>query len=220
MTGRVRFEISSRSEPGGHPHNEDAFATQVLAGDPESCLCVVADGQGGQHGGGAAARLACQVVLAEAVSLPPKRLLQTIAWDGILRSADRAVCIEPGAGFTTVVACCLSETFLCGASNGDSAAVLLQQGRRGVVLSDAQEKNPPIGCGEAALVPFACQMSRPWTLLVMSDGVWKFSRWERILSLDATRPGSEIVDSLYQAARLPRSGGLQDDFTLVAIQWC
>jgi serine/threonine protein phosphatase PrpC len=50
VTGRVRFEISSRSEPGGHAHNEDAFATRVLAGDPPCCLCVVADGQGGHRG--------------------------------------------------------------------------------------------------------------------------------------------------------------------------
>jgi len=218
VTDHARFEVFSRSEAGGHPHNEDAFAVQVLEGDPQCCLCFVADGQGGQPGGSAAARLACQTLLAEAAPLSPTKLLQPMTWDTLLRAVDRTVAADRESGFTTLVACCLGQSYLCGASNGDSAAVLLQQGQPGLILTDRQEKNPPVGCGGAAVVPFACRVSRPWTYLAMSDGVWKFAGWERILSLSPTRPGGEILDALFESARLPRGGGLQDDFTLVAIQ--
>jgi hypothetical protein len=52
----------------------------------------------------------------------------------------------------------------------------------------------------------------------MSDGVWKFAGWERILSMSALQPGTELVDSVYQSAKLLKSKSLQDDFTLVLIK--
>ncbi|HVS40227.1 MAG TPA: hypothetical protein VMS17_32010, partial [Gemmataceae bacterium] len=46
------ISVLSFSEVGGHRVNEDAFAVQQHPLDPGMWLCFVADGQGGQPGGG------------------------------------------------------------------------------------------------------------------------------------------------------------------------
>jgi hypothetical protein len=214
----ARFEVFTHSEAGGHRENEDAFAVRPLAGGPERYVCVVADGQGGQPGGAAAARTACETCVAQASACLPERLLLPSTWDDILRAADQAVSRDPEAGYTTAVAFCVTDAFLCGASCGDSAAVLIQGERPAAILTRGQSKNPPVGSGGAAFVPFACRLDLPWTVLAMSDGVWKYVGWERILTLKAAAPGAALVDSLLDSARLPGGKGLPDDFTLVAIQ--
>ena len=53
-------------------------------------------------------------------------------------------------------------------------------------LTSSQRKNPPVGSGGAIFVPFACRLIRPWQVLAMSDGVWKYAGWEAIRDV-ATR---------------------------------
>ena len=91
------FAILSRSEPGGHALNEDAFAVQAHPIDADCLVCVVADGMGGQPGGGEAAWLACQVCLEKACALPVERLFFPGAWASICRAADEAVARAPDA---------------------------------------------------------------------------------------------------------------------------
>src|SRR4051812_31992058 len=100
--------VDTFSEAGGHPENEDAFAVRQHPIDPGVWLCVLADGQGGQAGGGLAARLACRVVTDSAVALSPGRVDDPRAWSGILRKADEAVRADPAAGFTTLVGLCVA----------------------------------------------------------------------------------------------------------------
>ena len=63
----------SFSEVGGHRVNEDAMAVQQHPADPNLWVCVIADGQGGQAGGGPASQLACETMMAAATG---KALLQ------------------------------------------------------------------------------------------------------------------------------------------------
>ena len=42
----------SHSEPGGHATNEDAFEVMQHPADPSCWIGALADGQGGQAGGG------------------------------------------------------------------------------------------------------------------------------------------------------------------------
>jgi hypothetical protein len=104
-----------------------------------------------------------------------------------------------------------------GASCGDSAAVLFGPQQSSEMLTARQFKDPPVGSGGADAVPFFVHLQSPWTLLAMSDGVWKYAGWENILNLDPARRVEEIVAAILARARM-RNGGLQDDFTLVAFQ--
>lgn len=153
-----------------------------------------------------------------AVAFPADKLWQPAAWGQILRTADREVRENPAAGFTTLVAFCLNKEILCGASCGDSAALLLQVNQPAKILTDRQFKNPPVGSGVASFIGFAAELQRPWTVLAMSDGVWKFAGWENIFKIGLQEDGQKIAATLRDRAKLQGSGGLQDDFTLVIFQ--
>jgi hypothetical protein len=210
--------VFSRSEPGGHRHNEDVFAVRSLQHQPDRYLCAVADGQGGQAGGAEAARIACAVCVETALSYSPNQLLNPFIWETILQAADAAVCDSPSAGFTTLVAFCITEAYLCGASCGDSALLLLNANDPALVLTERQEKNPPVGSRAAIFVLFAAKLLSPWMALAMSDGVWKYAGWDRVLQIAKEKQGEGLIDALRDSARMPHSADLQDDFTLVVFQ--
>jgi hypothetical protein len=212
------IEVFSRSEPGGHRHNEDAFAVRNVSHEPECYLCAVADGQGGQSGGAEAARVACETCVQTALAYSPRQLLLPSTWGTILQAADAAVCDSPFAGYTTLAAFCASEAHLCGASSGDSAVILLNANQPVLILSERQEKNPPVGSRAATFVPFAANLLPPWTVLAMSDGVWKYAGWENVLRSAREKRGEELIDALRDSARMQGRGDLQDDFTVIVLQ--
>jgi hypothetical protein len=204
------------SEVGGHAHNEDAFLLRPHPDDPQSLLCAVADGQGGQPGGGPAARCACETFLrmASQATLPELMLLRL--WDDILAYVDRTVADDAEAGYTTLVAFCIAGGHLAGASCGDSALAVATAQQEPLILTSRQSKNPHVGSGAALFVPFSAVLAPPWTVLAMTDGVWKYTSWDTVLRTAAGKP-DEAIPSLRQRAGLPATGALQDDFTLVVL---
>jgi hypothetical protein len=211
------IRVVTHSEAGGHPNNEDAFLVRPHPDDPQSYLCAIADGQGGQFGGGPAARLACDTVLkvASQATLPELMLLRV--WDDILAFVDRTVADDAGTGFTTLVTFCVAGGHLAGASCGDSALVLAEAQQEPLVLTQRQSKDPPVGSGAAVFVPFAIKLHAPWAAVAMTDGVWKYAGWDAVLQAAAGAAGGDVIPSLRQRAALPGSGALQDDFTLVIL---
>jgi hypothetical protein len=209
------IEFFGLSEVGGHRENEDAWDAVVHPRDPGCRVCVVADGQGGQPGGRAAALRALWTCLDLAGKLPAEELLFPWAWPALLHQVDKAVEAAPEAGFTTLVAMAVSLDRLAGASSGDSGAALVQDGA-GRILTEGQRKNPPVGSGEAVFVPFAAGLRAPWTVLAVTDGVWKYAGWEAVLTEARRLPGARLIPELRRRAALP-GGGLQDDFTAVAL---
>jgi serine/threonine protein phosphatase PrpC len=209
--------VSTFSEVGGHRVNEDAFAVQQHPLDPGLWLCFVADGQGGQPGGGPAAQLACRIALAAAAACRPERLTHEGTWSGILQEADLAVRDDPAGGFTTLVGLGVGRHRVVGASSGDSAALLVC-GERPVDLTARQRKNPPVGSGAVDAVPFAATLGLPWKLLAMSDGVWKYVGWDEVIEVARRERGAALVAALQRSARLPGSGQFQDDFTVVVLE--
>ena len=157
-----------------HLVNEDAFVLQPL---PDGgWLVALADGQGGRAGGRRAAQLACEVA----------------ARGGLAEDADAAVAADPAAGFTTLVVLRVEGGRVTGASCGDSAAVAVCGGDAPRVLTSRQFKNPPVGSGEATFMPFEAELVRPWRVLAMTDGVWKYIGWQRIHELAAkAQPATE-----------------------------
>ena len=100
---------------------------------------------------------------------------------------------------------------------GDSAALVVSGGKA-KELTVGQHKNPPVGSGAAAVVPFAAAVTEPWRVLVMSDGVWKYVGWDRVVEIASRAPGPAVIAELQELARLPGSGRFQDDFTLVVLE--
>lgn len=79
-------------------------------------------------------------------------------------------------------------------------------------------KNPPVGSGEAEFVPFAAALSEPRAVVAMSDGVWKYAGWDRLVRAAADLSGGDLLGALTPAARLPGSGRFPDDFTVVVFE--
>jgi serine/threonine protein phosphatase PrpC len=153
-----------------------------------------------------------------ALSYSPKQLARPSSWPSILRGVDLAVRDSAEAGFTTLVAACIAPSMVCGASSGDSAAIVLTGGNVHHRLTGNQIKNPPVGSGLAEFVPFASRLIAPWVVLLMSDGVWKYAGWGKIVSAISQINGRAMIDALQHSARLPSSGEFRDDFTVVAVQ--
>ena len=211
-------KVFSYSEAGGHVENEDAFIIEQHPADSKCWICTLADGQGGRAGGGRAARIAAQLVPELAKREPPSFLVENRTWERLLGAADKLVAKDTIAGFTTLVGFCVRDDRIIGAANGDSAVAIFDVMRDGWDMTKNQFKNPPVGAGDAQFVTFATDLESPWTVLAMSDGVWKYSRWERIIEVGRTLRVQALVDDLIQSARLKKSGHLQDDFTLVVLQ--
>ncbi len=209
--------VTSFSEAGGHPVNEDAFEVLRLPGDLDVWLCFLADGQGGRAGGGPAAQLACRTAAEAALRLSPSALDDPRAWETVLREADQAVTANLAAGFTTLLGFAIRRGTLTGASNGDSAVLVVSGNGIAQQATADQFKNPPVGSGGAKPVGFSVPLAKPWTVLAMSDGVWKYAGWERIHQAILAPRAAPLVEALQRLAR-PRSGQFPDDFTVVTLE--
>ena len=208
--------VAHCTEIGSGGENEDSFIVRPHPNDSSCLLIAVADGQGGQSFGGPAARLACQVCVDLASRTSSERLASPTGWVEIVRAVDRAVAADRTAGLTTLVGLSVHGNQVAGASQGDSAAVILGPGQPMRILTEQQRKDPPVGSGSATATAFSSVMTAPWRLLVMTDGVWKYAGWERVHFSAASPDVTETIDTLRAAAR-PRFGRFQDDFTLVVV---
>ena len=211
------YAIQTRSHAGEGSTNEDVFGYRYHPQSPSCCICVLADGQGGHAGGQRAAQLACSTIINAATALQPDLLSQPLAWTDLLYHADQTLYESPRAGLTTVVALCITPWWVCGASCGDSEALLMME-NKAIFLTQHQTKKPPMGSGLASITPFGNKLKPQWLLLMMSDGVWKYAGWPRIKTLLSSHNSSDAIDQIEQLARLPGTGAFQDDFTLLLAQ--
>ncbi len=218
------LQIHSLSLAGEHGANEDACLSCFHPRRQNAVLCAVSDGQGGQPGGGVASSLACEAIVGLASECSPLRLHWPITWRSIARRTDRRVRAAPGAGFCTLVALAVTPRRISGAACGDSAAVLAVGDEATRFLTSEQDKNPPVGSGKASFTYFSARISpgKPWTLLLMTDGVWKFTGLDPVIEAAISRePAPRIIDQLRAAAL--RNGhllgrSLRDDFTVTVVQ--
>lgn len=210
------LQIASDTRPG-YGENQDVLVVQRHPREPQMLLVAIADGQGGQPGGKAAAQQACRLVVQAAAECRPGSLLWTLKWKRLLVQTDRALRANADAGFTTLIAFAVLRQRLYGAANGDSALMAVTSGDV-QVLTKGQMKNPPVGSGRAAPYGFNFSLAPPWTILAMTDGVWKFAGWDRIWdkALELSTPET-MIESIRGAVAHP-IGSLQDDFTLLVIQ--
>ena len=106
---------------------------------------------------------------------------------------------------------------IAGASVGDSEAWFITS--NGLFdLTETQRKKPFLGSGGAAAVPFALTVPAVGgTLLVASDGLFKYASPERILEATRMPIIEDAASELVNAARL-RSGSFSDDIAVLLCQ--
>ena len=207
----------THSEPGHDHANQDVALVRPHPDDALSLLCALADGQGGRSGGAEAAHLAASECLSAASTFPAASLLDEAAWYPIVNAADEAVCEDDDAGYTTLVGLCVSAGVVCGASCGDSGALLLAGGRERL-LTEHQRKDPPVGSSAARPVAFSARLVPGWKLLIVSDGVWKGIGWDGIARLARAHAGEALIAALRRAALDENGGALGDDFSVILLQ--
>ena len=206
------------SEAGGHPDNQDVVLVRTHPARPDLTVALVADGQGGQSGGGRAADLACQMAWKLASEFDPVGLLDPRAWAYVLRHVDLAVELDATAGFTTLVALGLTPNRVVGVSSGDSVAIAVASGGASEVTA-GQPKNPPVGSGTAVGRTFDRPLEAPWRVALMTDGVWKFAGLDRVLALVRNTTPDVLLSELQMTARRHGTGDYYDDFTLAVIDY-
>lgn len=211
----MKFFVYSQA---GHNHlNEDVVAVQPHPQDGAALICVLADGQGGQCGGARAAQVAVEKCLELAGSYSVKRLFQSSTWYEILSGADEAVSDDPNAGYSTLVALCVADSRVCGASCGDSAALVVFKSNM-EILTENQRKNPPIGSGAAFPVAFSTALKPGDKLLIVSDGVWKYVGWDAVVETSRARENETLIEALRQLSLEQSNGKLPDDFSVALVQ--
>lgn len=210
------MNIFKYSEIGSHNENEDALEIVKHNYDSSLIICALADGQGGQQGGAAAAKCAVSTCLTKTQSFSPQDLLNTFTWVKIGEYVDQTVANTQEAGFTTFIGMCVTNSFVVGASSGDSSVALLID-EKFIILTEGQYKNPPIGSSGARLTPFSARLNEKWKLILMSDGVWKFADWDTIFQTIKSESGESLISNLRNEVIL-RTKEMIDDFSIILIE--
>jgi serine/threonine protein phosphatase PrpC len=153
---------------------------------------VLADGAGGTARGAQAA----------------ERTVALLAASDDFDAADAALAALGGQA--TAVAIAVEGATLRGASVGDSEAWLVH-GEQVHALTERQQRKPLLGDGG---VPVAFSSPFAGTLVVGSDGLFKYVARERIVAACTAATVDEVAEALVAAAELP-NGGLQDDVSVV-----
>jgi len=211
------MNIKRYTEPGYGHINEDAIAALRHPTDSTLLISALADGQGGRPGGGEAAKNAVRLCLENATTYSPGKLVDPYIWVSICEAVDQQVCGFPEAGFTTLIGLTVGPAFVAGASSGDSAVVLLL-GDQFIVLTERQQKNPPVGSGGCRPTPLSAHLSEPWKLLVVSDGVWRYIGWERMAGLMRSDDGDVLLSRLRDTAVESTNERLADDFSCMLFE--
>ena len=211
------IEKYSFSKAGNGHENEDEICVKEHIKDKEVMVCALADGQGGQFGGGRAAKVAVEKSIEIVMQYSIEQLTKRQTWEKIISLTDEAVNEDKEAGYTTLVSLCVIENWVYGASVGDSAASVLSSGKK-ILLTERQRKNPPVGSSGALSEFFCFKLVKPWKVLVMSDGVWKYVGWDCIFNTSSSFNGQSIIDNLFSSITDFQRNYLPDDFSIVLLQ--
>lgn len=169
---------------------------------------VVADGAGGVAGGAAAAETICKAVVAECH--------RDIAdnWTQCLASIDRQMSGSSGLAAAVVVEV-RDDGSIIGASVGDCEAWTFIDGTaRNLTIE--QVRKPLMGEGRARPIGFETHV-KECSLVVATDGLWKYLDRARIAQAAAVRPLEEASKTLVDSVRM-KSGALQDDVAIALIE--
>jgi serine/threonine protein phosphatase PrpC len=167
-------------------------------------VVVVADGAGGVAGGAAAAEA---IIDDGKVWLP-----EDVAAPDVIRNLDHRLGSTTG-GQATAVLLSLRKAGIVGASVGDSSAWIVRHGSI-EDLTSGQNRKPLVGSGASVPVAFSAGPLRGGTLVVGSDGLFKYARPSDIARVVAQSSLETAASDLVALVTL-RSGDLPDDVAVV-----
>lgn len=170
-------------------------------------LVIVADGSGGRSGAAEAAEF-----FARSVREVAARLNTVQDCFRLVCELDQKIARASDCGETTGVIAVVSSGEVFGANVGDSAAWLFTQGGKEELT---RVRKPYLGTGVAAPHQFTSK-GNPGTLVVATDGLWKYTSLESIEQKVGTGNPESLSKELAELVRL-RSGAFPDD---IAIATC
>ena len=174
---------------------------------PGRTVFFVADGAGSAAGGASAAEAICDAARAyEDWRMPSD-------WAGWLAHVDREMSRSRVGHASAVVIEIADDGRIVGASVGDCEAWMFGGGAASRSLTAGQSRKPLLGEGTAQPVGFQARLGRG-TLLMATDGLWKYMKPARIAKAAAIRPLEAACTALVDGTRL-RNGTFQDDIALV-----
>jgi serine/threonine protein phosphatase PrpC len=173
-------------------------------------LLIIADGAGGRADGGQAAELAVNSITGS--RMPPTLTRQPDYWASTLSMVDGYIYREFTTGECAIVVAAIVDDVVVGASVGDSGAWLFAC-ENDHHLTAAQRRKPFLGSGNATCIPFG-PVRFDGTLILASDGLFKYAAIDAIRDAATGRDASNVADSLIDLVRLP-SGDLNDDTTVI-----
>ena len=191
----------------GNPELQDCAAIIELG---SALLIVVADGAGGRSNAREAAEAVVRTIREGADALA---LTNASECHRLLSRADEEA-LKTG-GESTGVFVLLTKSSITGASVGDSEAWIIDEQEINV-MTGAQERKPCLGTGATSPVSF-------WfppltgTLLVASDGLFKYTSREAIAQVVRNPDLSSAARNLVELVRYP-SGELPDDISIILVR--
>jgi serine/threonine protein phosphatase PrpC len=202
----LELNITSIFLEGGNPELQDRVEILRFEDRP---VFLLADGAGGISGGAQAADCFIRASKEAAPGLTNaeqcRQLLQTI---------DQNIADANDCGETTGVVVLVRPDSLFGAQVGDSAAWLFSSGGKRE-LTSGRARKPFLGTGGAFPHLFV-QQAPQGTLVVASDGLWKYTSLELIEQKVGSVAAENLATELASLVRL-RSGAFPDD---IAIATC
>jgi PPM family protein phosphatase len=164
---------------------------------PNGLRLVVADGAGGVAGGAIAADWIC------------KKLGRYDGdWERWFLHCSETVTY----GIAAVVALDIQHDLIHGTSVGDCEAWLFPSER---CLTTFQKRKPLLGERFSHSVGF--QANLEGTLVVATDGLWKYASWSKVEECVTSCTLDALPAALVNLARLP-NGKLQDDVAVVVVK--
>ena len=239
----MKFSVFQISRRGGREKNEDRMGYCYTR---ESGLFVLADGMGGHPEGEVAAQLALQTVSAlyQKEARPVVRDITEFLSTSLMAAHHQIIRYASEKGMldtprTTLVAALVQGTSATWVHCGDSRlyvvragelltrtrdhSYLEQQSGAGVVRMDRINRNILFTCLGSPTKPVfdvtgPVQLQQGDKILLCSDGLWGSLPDTDIVRDLSTKPVSEAVPDLVEAAL--RSGGEHsDNVTVIAFEW-
>jgi serine/threonine protein phosphatase PrpC len=197
----MSLTIATRLEEARRGRGEDRIAIVESFGRK---LVVVADGAGGVGGGAATAEALCHALTSDVTDFG--------SW---LEQQDAALAAK-GTGLAAAVVLSITDDgAIQGVSVGDCEAWIFTE-NGSVNLTERQVRKPLLGDGAAITVSFTAHIASG-TIVIASDGLWKYVSPEGIANAAALRPLETSATELINFARL-QSGALQDDIAIVIFE--
>lgn len=194
---------------------------EIISLSDDTMLAIVADGVGGSPGGGEAATFAVDFVRCAAQAATPEQRANASFqsfWAQTLREADEAISDDDSCGETTLVVVCATPTCIFGAGVGDSEAWWIVGDVVMPLCGDTPQKTY-LGSGTAWAQWFTASTPAARTLLVASDGLFKYTDADTIVAIVS---GNELLTDKVAALRdavRSSSGTLYDDFAAVLMSY-